>query len=362
MKNEIEKYKNVVVQIATPFSTGTGFYLAREGFVITNEHVVRGNREVVVEGNLILRQMARVIFTDPKHDLAFLSCDATDAVPNISISKDYEIKEGEMVMAIGHPFGLKFSATQGIVSNANHLENNIKYYQHDAALNPGNSGGPLVNERGEVVAVNTFTINNGNNMGFSLPAVYLVDSIEAFKAMNGGRIGSRCENCLNLVFEGTIENGFCPNCGSSIRLPHEEEEYEAVGVPFTIEQILEDCGHDVRLARRGPCLWEIIQGSAKIFITYYEPNGLVAGDAILCELPKQNIKPVYEYLLRQNNELEGLTLSVKGQEIVLSLIIYDRYLSTDSGKLMFQHLFQKADEYDNVLVEHYGCSWKEHIG
>ena len=74
-----------------------------------------------------------------------------------------------------------------------------------------------------------------------------------------------------------------------------------------------------------------------------------AGDAVLCDLPKTNIKAVYEFLLRQNNELEGLTFSVKGQEVVLSLIIYDRYLSRQSGLEMFQRLFKKADDYDNIL-------------
>ena len=82
------------------------------------------------------------------------------------------------------------------------------------------------------------------------------------------------------------------------------------------------------------------------------------GDASLCLLPKENIKPLYEYLLKQNHEIEGLTFSIKENDIVLSLLIYDRYLNMDTGMKLFQHLFQKADDYDNILVEKYGAIWK----
>lgn len=359
MNKVIELYKKVVTQIATPYSTGTGFYLKEQGIVVTNEHVVRGNREVVVEGMMIQRQLAKVVFTDPRYDLAFLKCEAENSIPEIPFPDIYQLEVGEVVSAIGHPFGLKFTATQGIISNIDHKEKDILYYQHDAALNPGNSGGPLINENGQLIGVNTFIVNNGDNIGFSLPVEYLMGSLRDFNDSGNGKVGARCINCGNPVFEDTVEGQFCPHCGSKIQLPHQEVEYEAAGIHLTIENILEECGHDIKLSRRGPSLWEVIQGSARIFVTYYEPNGLIAGDAILCILPQKDIMPIYEYLLRENNNLEGLTLSVKGQEVVLSLIIYDRFLSAESGLEMFQRLFQKADDLDNVLVEQYGCAWKE---
>ncbi len=359
MNKVIEQYQNVIIQIATPYSTGTGFYLKSESLIVTNEHVVRGNREVVVEGALFSRQMSKVLFTDPKYDLAFLACDGGVEMPEVQLTNLVRIGVGEKVTAIGHPFGLKFTATQGIISNNSHSENGIKYYQHDAALNPGNSGGPLIDSDGFVIGVNTFIISEGDNIGFSLPVSFLKESIAEYKSIGDGKVGTRCINCSNLVFEDALEGRFCPHCGSKIKLPSQEEEYEAAGISLTIEAILEECGHDVKLSRRGPNLWEVLQGSAKTYITYYEPNGLIAGDAVLCDLPKKDIKKVYEYLLRQNSEVEGLTLSVKGHEVVLSLIIYDRYLSHKTGLKLFGHLFQKADDYDDILVEEYGCNWKE---
>lgn len=358
MKEVIERYRNVVIQIATPYSTGTGFCLRDTRLIITNEHVVRGNRRVVVDGGELDKQLVEVLYTDPKYDLAFLEIPENVENPSIELGDSSTVSEGDVVIAMGHPFGLKFTATQGIVSNTMHQLNDVNYIQHDAALNPGNSGGPLVNKSGKVIGVNTFVIRDGNNIGFSLPADYLRTTIKEFSTA-GGKSGVRCSSCSNLVFEHTVASGgYCPICGAQIELPTDVEEYEAVGVAKTIEEMLEKAGHNVQLSRRGPNNWEIQEGSAKINISYYEKTGLITGDAYLCLLPKENIKSLYEYLLRQNYETESLTFSIKGQDIILSLLIYDRYLNVDTGLKLFEHLFERADYYDNILVEEFGAFWK----
>ncbi len=357
MKDVIERYRNIIIQIATPYSTGTGFLLREAGVIVTNDHVVQGNREVVVDGILLPRQMAQVVFSDPRYDLAFIAAPAVPDVPAAPLSTNNKVAVGDAVVAIGHPFGLKFTATQGIVSGTEHIQGNLPYIQHDAALNPGNSGGPLVNQLGEVIGVNTFIVNEGESMGFSLPVRYLAESLALWK-QGKGQVGARCQHCGQAVFEGAEQDSYCPNCGAQIELPSEAELYEPAGIARTIEEILGKCGHDTRLARRGPNVWEVRNGSASIFLSYYEPNGLIAGDAILCDLPATNIQPVYEFLLRQNHEMETLSFSVQGQEIVLSLTIYDRYLSLETGMKLFRYLFDKADYYDNVLVEQFGAGWK----
>ena len=93
-------------------------------------------------------------------------------------------------------------------------------------------------------------------------------------------------------------------------------------------------------------------------MSYHDKSGLISADTVLCELPKENIKPLYEYLLRENYTNEALTLSLNDQDIVLSLLIFDRYLNEDTGKAMLSQLFNKADYYDNVLVEQFGATWK----
>ncbi len=357
MTNIIDFYRHVVIQIATPYSTGTGFYLKQPNLIVTNEHVIRDNAEVVVDGDHFPKQLVRVLYVDVKYDLAFLEAPAGADSPEVQLGESKDLREGDQVIAVGHPLGLKYSATKGIVSNMRHEQGDIFYIQHDAALSPGNSGGPLINEAGEVVGINTFVMRDGNSIGFSLPVEYLEGSIADFLAA-GRKVSARCASCSNLVFEDTIEQGYCPHCGAKVQLPTQVETYEPIGVAKTIEEIIEQIGHNVALARVGPNKWEIAQGSAKINISYYEKTGLITGDAYLCVLPKENIKPLYEYLLRQNYCIEGLNFSVRERDIILSLLIFDRYLNVETGLKLFRHLFEQADYYDNILVEQYGALWK----
>lgn len=358
MSDFIDTYRDVIIQIATPHSTGTGFFLKEPGLIVTNHHVVEGNRAVIIEGARFKKQLASVRYADRKYDLAFLDGPQnSDELPVVRLGVEKVLRERDPVTAIGHPFGLKFSVKSGIVSGAREVMNNIPYLHIDAALNPGNSGGPLVDNDGDVVGINTFIIRDGDNIGFSLPVSFLKQSLEEYQKA-GGDNTCRCTACSNVVSEATVENGFCTFCGNKVTLPGSEEEYQPTGVPRTVEALIARTGHDVNLSRCGPNCWEINQGSAKINITYHENSGLITADAILCQLPKDNIKPLYEYLLRENYANETITFAVHEQDILLSLLIYDRYLNEETGMKLLQMLFEKADYYDNILVEQFGAQWK----
>ncbi len=358
MPDFVEDYRNTIVQIATPYSTGTGFFLRDRGLIVTNYHVVEGNRTVVIEGARFKKQLARVQFIDSKYDLAFLDAPINGKdLPEIRLGTAKTLRERDAVTAIGHPFGLKFSLKSGIVSNTAELMNGIPYLHIDAALNPGNSGGPLVDTDGEVVGINTFVIKNGDNTGFSLPVRFLEETLSQFVAVNSDN-ASRCTACLNILTQATIDNKHCAHCGQKAELPSTVEEYMPSGTAKTIEALISNIGHDVMLSRSGPNAWEIKHGSATIIITYHDKTGLLSADALLCELPPKDIKPLYEYLLRENYSNEGLSLSVHEQDIVLSLLIFDRYLNEETGQALLSNLFEKADYYDNKLVEEFGASWK----
>jgi len=353
----IEKLKHSIIQIATPYSTGTGFYLSEYDLIVTNEHVIRDNKEVVIDGESLEKEIVPVLYIDQKYDLAFLQAPKVHNMHDIHLRNvTKETQEGESIIAVGHPFGLKYTVTKGIISNMTHEVGSVQYLQHDAALNPGNSGGPLVCMNGSVIGVNTFVIKNGNNIGFSLPAKYLKETIDAFRSGNGQE-GIRCTSCMTIVFENTIDKKYCTQCGSSIKLISEIESYEPTGINRTIEQMLENMGHDISLSRMGPSNWTVIKGSAKINIAYHEKSGLITGDAYLGTLPKENIIEIYEYLLRENYDLGGLTFSVKGQDIIISLLIFDQYLEKDTAVTLFENLTEAADHYDNILVEQYGAAW-----
>ncbi len=354
----VETYRNIIIQIATPYSTGTGFYLQDMGLIVTNYHVIEGNRSVVIEGAKFRKQLSSVRYIDQKYDLAFLEGPKdAEEMPVIVLGHEKVLRERDVVTAIGHPFGLKFSLKSGIISNTGEVMNGIPYLHIDAALNPGNSGGPLVDNDGEVVGVNTFVMRNGDNTGFSLPVKFLKDTLDGFGLFNNEQ-AARCIGCLNIVIEAQVENKLCTHCGHRIELPSSAEAYQASGVAKSVENLIESIGHDVSLSRSGHNAWEVKQGSATILVSYHEKSGIISADTVLCELPKENIKPLYEFLLRENFSNEALTLSLNDQDIVLSLLIFDRYLNEDTGKNMLQQLFEKADYYDNLLVEEYGATWK----
>jgi len=355
----IDRYKKTVIQIATPYSTGTGFFLAEHGLIITNEHVVRDNRNVVIDGETIDKQLANVVYLDEKHDLAFLRAPQMQDIPEIRLREsDDPVTEGDEIVAIGHPFGLTFSVTKGIISNTVHNIAGIAYLQHDAALNPGNSGGPLISSNGEIIGVNTFIIKDGNSIGFSLPNRYLNEAIAEFQK-GDGRSCVRCDACSSMVFENESTIKYCTHCGSEISMISQIDQYEAAGINRSIEQMISSMGYDIDLSRMGPNHWSIRRGSAKINIAYHEKSGLIIGDAYLATLPDDNIKELYTFLLKQNYKLEGLTFSVKGQDIILSLLIYDQYLNNETAQRLFNHLLQNADDYDDILVDQFGAEWKK---
>jgi S1-C subfamily serine protease len=122
------------------------------------------------------------LFVDPKLDIAFLEApkifnDTFQCRYRKPIDLPYV---GDKVFAVGHPFGIRFTTTSGIISNHGHNINGLDYIQHDAALNPGNSGGPLLDESGLVIGINTFIIKNGQNIGFALPIKYVVEAAQEY--------------------------------------------------------------------------------------------------------------------------------------------------------------------------------------
>jgi serine protease Do len=354
----IEQYQKAVIQIATSTGTGTGFYLKEFGLIVTNNHVVADNAEVTIAGKAFDKAFSRVWYTDRKHDLAFLEAPASIELPDIHLGRYEDMKDGDPVVAIGHPYGLNYTATQGVISKVDRIREGLKFIQIDAAINPGNSGGPLVNTQGEVIGVNSFIIRGGDNLGFALPVSYLREALQMYLP-NKGIAATRCYSCDFLVTANNIDSGkYCPSCGTEVTLPAvPEKEVEPVGTAKNIEDILKELGKNVRLAREGTNSWSVKEGSAKIKISYNAENFFIAGDAYLCQMPSDiaHIKPLYQFLLQENYRINGLVLSCVKQNIVLSCLMYDLDMSKEAGAKAFQNLFKKADDYDDLLKKEYGC-------
>ena len=151
-------------------SLGSGFIISPDGFIISNNHVVRNADEVIVRLSDRREYKARVVGTDEPSDVALLKIEA-EGLPAVRLGTGYELKVGEWVLAIGSPFGFDHSVTAGIVSAKGRSlprENYVPFIQTDVAINPGNSGGPLFNLQGEVVGVNSQIFSRtGGFMGLS---------------------------------------------------------------------------------------------------------------------------------------------------------------------------------------------------
>lgn len=354
----IKYYKQTVLQIATPFSTGTGFYSSKLDVIITNEHVVRDNKRVVVKGKGFSKYMADVLYLDTIYDIALLSPPSEHDMPKLSIQSEQIARVGDSVIAVGHPFGLKYTATSGVISSLDHIQGDVPYIQHDAALNPGNSGGPLINASGEVIGINTFIIKNGNNIGFSLPISHLIETLESYHPTKEGR-AIRCNSCRHVIMDIPENNKYCPNCGTRIKLISGIEEYEPNGISKTIEALLTVMDYNPELCRRGLNHWQVSRGSAQIKIAYHEKTGLILADAHICYLPKDNLNELYKYLLKENYSLSGLTFSVQNSNIIISLLMYDQYINAVSTRVLFDKLMEAADKYDNILEDNFGAKIKE---
>lgn len=155
---------------------GSGVIVDKNGYILTNNHVIKGADEIKVTLSDAREFKGRVIGTDQKTDLAVIKID-TDNLPVVRMGDSDQLKPGETVLAIGNPFGLSQTVTTGIVSATGRANVGIADYedfiQTDAAINPGNSGGALVNIRGELVGINTaiFSTSGGyQGVGFAIPS------------------------------------------------------------------------------------------------------------------------------------------------------------------------------------------------
>ena len=196
-------------QMQTPkmTATGSGVIISPDGYIVTNNHMVEGADELTVTLNDNREFSARIVGTDKTTDLALIKVDGKN-LPTIAIANSDDLKVGEWVLAVGNPLGLNNTVTAGIVSakarsiGANGVES---FIQTDAAINQGNSGGALVNTRGELVGINDMLVSpTGSNIGygFAIPTTLMnkvVADIKEFGTVQRALLGIKGGDVINYI-------------------------------------------------------------------------------------------------------------------------------------------------------------------
>ncbi len=186
---------------------GSGFVISEDGYVVTNNHVIESADEITIEFFSGEELVAKVIGTDPKTDIALLKVEASQPLPFVSFGDSNAARVGDWVIAMGNPLGQGFSVSAGIVSARNRALSGTydDYIQTDAAINRGNSGGPLFNMDGEVIGVNTAILSpNGGSIGigFSMASnvvTRVIDQLKEFGETRRGWLGVRIQDVTDDV-------------------------------------------------------------------------------------------------------------------------------------------------------------------
>ncbi len=176
---------------------GSGFVISEDGYIVTNNHVIEGADEIEIEFFSGVRLPAKVVGTDPKTDIALLKVESDTPLPFVTFGNSDLMRVGDWVVAMGNPLGQGFSVSAGIVSARNRELSGTydDYLQTDAAINRGNSGGPLFNMDGQVIGVNTAILSpNGGSIGigFSMASnvvTKVVDQLKEFGETRRGWLG-----------------------------------------------------------------------------------------------------------------------------------------------------------------------------
>ncbi|MDR0295707.1 MAG: trypsin-like peptidase domain-containing protein [Prevotellaceae bacterium] len=355
MQNDI--ISKVVFKVNHAGGSGTCFYLKKHNLFITNFHVVEGFHELSIENTDKDRFLAKVVLINSVADLAFLSTENDFThLPELELNVERDVSIGEHINVVGYPFGMPYTITDGTVSSPKQLMEGKTYIQTDAAVNPGNSGGPMFDESSKVIAVTVSKLNNADNMGFGIPATVLNEMLSHATAIDRSQFAVECSSCHNLI---TTKTQYCSSCGNKID-DKLFNKYSLTDLAVFCEEAISDMGINPVLARVGNESWRFHRGSSEIRLFVYDKSYLFATSPINI-MPKQKLEPLLRFLL--STDTKPFILGIYNNEIYVSYRVYlSDVLSDEKEKVKknITDLAQKADDLDNYLNETFGCEFSQY--
>ena len=196
----VARVSPAVVSLTTTKGLGSGFVIDSDGYIVTNNHVMSGLNEAEVRFSDGNKYKGRLIGRDEATDIALLKIDGPTSFPSLKFDDDKRVRVGDLVLAVGNPFGLDGTVTAGILSARGRDEVGsgqfTDYLQLDAAINPGNSGGPTFDSNGRVIGMNTMG-KPGSGIGFAIPSstiIRVVEDLKQGRAVTRGYLGVQIES------------------------------------------------------------------------------------------------------------------------------------------------------------------------
>jgi serine protease Do len=304
------------------FALGSGVIVSKNGYIVTNNHVVSGANKIIVKLHDGRKYPAKLIGSDPKTDIAIIKIEAQNLKP-IIIADSSKIKVGDIVLAIGNPFGLGETVTQGIISGLNRTSIGLNDYENfiqtDAAINPGNSGGALVDLKGRLIGINSAIISKsgGNNgIGFAIPSnmvKFVIISLVKNGKVTRGYLGVMISNIdsskakLYGIDYGVLINKVEPNSAAS------KAGLKAGDIIIEVNGEKVNNAGELRnkIAFAGP--------NAKVILKIYRNGKYVTLTAKLKALKAKKEK------IENIKLLEGVTLKENKNEVTITNVVPNSY-------------------------------------
>jgi hypothetical protein len=331
----VDDCRDLVPLIECAAGIGSGLLVSLDGLVVTNAHVVSRSRQFWIKFFDGSRARGALVQMHSRRDLAILrAAIRRDRCFDIEKCVAEEVEAGDEVLAIGHPRGLAYSSTRGIVSEPHRVEEDGEYVQTDVAMNPGNSGGPLLNCEGMLVALNTYVKRDAEGLGFGIDGKEVQAFVRyVFDRINRGKIHVPSDQEI-----ASAEQSLTPWEIANAAV-------NATGLRFT----------QSRLNNGEPCL-AVTTPHGMPFAVYIGGNLFVVGGCVAPQLtePQQMDARLLRQLLQWQNELCGPAFDITGNNLLLSIRRGVEGLDVNEAREAIMRVAEAMDLVTRPIAQHLG--------
>lgn len=352
----IENISNCIFKIYTSSWTWSWFYLKDKNIIVTNHHVIHWYKEVSLENINKERYFGKVVYINPKNDIAFIQPEKEFDNKQISLWDLQTLENSEQVFVLWFPFWMPFTITKWIISSPKQFIDWDYYIQTDAAINPWNSWWPLVTHDWKLLWIVNSKVHNADNVGFAIPFHKLVDDLENLKENIDLKFCIKCSWCNNLIFN---KSEYCEYCWIYLDTKLFENWYLTNLWEF-IESTINKLWINPVLTRNWNEYREFYYNKVIIRIFVYDMDYIFITSPINIP-PTENIESFYKYIL--SDEHHPFKLGIDNNQVYISYRIYiDDILTSKASEISSNmlNMIISANELSQKLYQDYWCKYSNY--